>query len=68
MYPRVFGAFFVAPLACAVGRIVVDHQQIGLGQVVENRIDQQWNIFHLVISGNGNQSFFGVGHFLVESG
>ena len=37
---RIFGRTGVAPAAGAVGRIVIDHQQIGRGQKAKNLVHQ----------------------------
>ena len=58
---RIVGRAGVAPLARAVGRIVVDHQQIGGRQVAKNLVHQWGQILDFVIRGHDNERFSGIG-------
>ncbi len=56
----------VAPTAGAVGRIVVDHQQVGPRGEAENLLHQPGEILHLVVRRHRDQCLFGVGHELAH--
>ena len=61
------GLLLVAPLAGAVGRIIVDDQNVHLRRETENLRDQPGQVFPFIVGGHANQSFAGRGHDLRDS-
>ena len=58
------GPLLLAPLARAVGRVVVDYQNVRLRRETEDLLDQPRQVLHLVIGGHRDQSRAGLGHDL----
>ncbi len=57
MNSRVGRRLLVAPAASAVGRVIVDHQEVNIRSVAEDFVDQPWEVLDFVIRGRHDQRF-----------
>ena len=57
MNARIGGRLPIAPLAGAVGRIVVDYEHVDIGGVLKNLLDEPGKILDLVVRGRHDQRF-----------
>src|SRR5579885_954100 len=57
MHARILRAHFLRQFSGAVGRMIIDDQNIGCGRVRENLLEQRGQILQLVVCWNDDQGF-----------